>query len=67
MCWKLKNIVTNTTKSSIYTVKNISNFENHKDCKNVTIMEELIKNVKTSTMFTDIEHLIEDMIEIIRN
>jgi benzoyl-CoA reductase/2-hydroxyglutaryl-CoA dehydratase subunit BcrC/BadD/HgdB len=28
-------------------------------------MEELIKNVKTSTMFTDIEHLIEDMIEII--
>ena len=65
MCWKLKNIVTNTTKSSIYTVKNISNFENHKDCKNVTIMEELIKNVKTSTMFTDIEHLMKDMIEII--
>jgi hypothetical protein len=31
----------------------ICNFENHKDCKNVTIMEELIKNVKTSTMFTD--------------
>jgi signal transduction histidine kinase len=27
-------------------------------------MEELIKNVKTSSMFTDIEHLIEDMIEI---
>jgi hypothetical protein len=43
----------------------MSNFENHKDCKNVTIMEELIKNVKTSTMFTDIEHLMKDMIEII--
>jgi hypothetical protein len=30
--------------------------ENHGDCKNVTIMEQIIKNVKTSTMFTDIEH-----------
>ena len=37
--------------------------ENHGDCKNVTIMEQIIKNVKTSTMFTDIEHLIKEMIE----
>ena len=43
----------------------ICNLNNHKDCKNVAIMEEIIKNVKTSNMFTDIEHLIEDMIEII--
>jgi hypothetical protein len=28
-------------------------------------MEEIIKNVKTSNMFTDIEHLIKEMIEII--
>jgi hypothetical protein len=28
----------------------ICNLENHKDCKNVAIMEEIIKNVKTSTM-----------------
>jgi hypothetical protein len=41
----------------------ICNLENHKDCKNVAIMEEIIKNVKTSTMFTDIEHLIKEMIE----
>jgi hypothetical protein len=32
--------------------------ENHGDCKNVTILEKVIKNVKTSTMFTEIEHLI---------
>ena len=37
--------------------------ENHGDCKNVTIMEQIIKNVKTSTMFTDIEHLIKEIIE----
>jgi hypothetical protein len=43
----------------------IFNLENHKDCKNVAIMEEIIKNVKTSNMFTDIEHLIKEMIEII--
>ena len=41
----------------------ICNLENHKDCKNVAIMEEIIKNVKTSNMFTDIEHLIKEMIE----
>jgi hypothetical protein len=28
-------------------------------------MEEIIKNVKTSNMFTDIEHLIKEIIEII--
>ena len=39
--------------------------ENHGDCKNATIMEKIIKNVKTSTMFTDIEYLIKEMIEII--
>ena len=43
----------------------ICNLENHKDCKNVAIMEEIIKNVKTSNMFTDIEYLIKEMIEII--
>ena len=41
----------------------ICNLENHKDCNNVAIMEEIIKNVKTSTMFKDIEHLIKEMIE----
>jgi hypothetical protein len=30
--------------------------ENHSDCKNVTIMEKIISNVKTSIMFTEIEH-----------
>ena len=43
----------------------ICNLENHKDCKNVAIMEEIIKNMKTSNMFTDIEHLIKEMIEVI--
>jgi F0F1-type ATP synthase membrane subunit b/b' len=30
---------------------------------NVAILEQVLKNVKTSTMFTEIEHLIKEMIE----
>ena len=41
--------------------------ETHSDCKNVTIFEKIIKNVKTSTMFTEVEHLIKEMIETITN
>ena len=37
--------------------------KNHSDCKNVAIMEEIIKNVKTSSMLTETEHLIKEMIE----
>jgi hypothetical protein len=39
--------------------------KNHSDCKNIAIIEDIIKNVKTSTMFTEIEHLIKEMIETI--
>jgi gas vesicle protein len=39
--------------------------EKHSDCKNVAIMETIMKNVKTSTMFTEVEHLIKEMIETI--
>ena len=39
--------------------------ENHGDCKNVVIMETITKNVKTSTMFSETEHLIKEMIETI--
>jgi DNA-binding beta-propeller fold protein YncE len=41
----------------------ICNLENHSDCKNVSTLEKLITNVKTSTMFTDINHLMKEMIE----
>jgi hypothetical protein len=41
--------------------------ENHGDCNNVTIMKKIIKKVKTSTVFTEIEHLIKEMIENISN
>jgi len=37
--------------------------QNHKDCKEVAVLENITKNVKTSSMFTEIEHLIKDMIE----
>jgi methyl-accepting chemotaxis protein len=37
--------------------------ENHKDCKEVTILENITKNVKTSTMFNEVEHLIKEVIE----
>ena len=43
----------------------ICNLENHSECKNVTILEKIINNVKTSTMFTEIERLIKEMIETI--
>ena len=39
--------------------------KNHSECKNVAIMEEIIKNVKTSSMFHETEHLIKEMIETI--
>jgi hypothetical protein len=32
---------------------------------NVVIMEDIIKNVKTSSMFNETEHLIKEMIETI--
>ena len=37
--------------------------KNHSDCKNVAIIEEIIKYVKTSTMFTETEHLIKELID----
>ena len=43
----------------------ICNLENHSDCKNISALEKIIKNVKTSIMFTEIEHLIKEMIETI--
>ena len=39
--------------------------KNHSECKNVAIMEEIIKNVKTSSMFHDTKHLIKELIETI--
>ena len=33
------------------------------DCKNVSFLEKIMKNVKTSTMFTEIEPLNKEMIE----
>jgi WD40 repeat protein len=37
--------------------------ENHKDCKEVTVLGNITKNVKTSTMFNETEHLINEMFE----
>ena len=37
--------------------------ENHKDCREVDVLENITKNVKTSTMFNEIEHLIKELIE----
>ena len=39
--------------------------ENHKDCKEVAILENIIKNVKTSNLFNEIELLIDELIETI--
>ena len=43
------------------------NVENHKDCKEVTVLENITKNVKTSTMFNETEHLVQEMLENIGN
>jgi DNA-binding beta-propeller fold protein YncE len=37
--------------------------ENHKDCKEVAVFGNITKNVKTSTMFNETEHLIKEMLE----
>jgi hypothetical protein len=39
--------------------------ENHKDCKEVAILENIIKNVKTSRVFNEIERLIDELFETI--
>jgi hypothetical protein len=39
--------------------------ENHKDCKVVTVLENIIKNIKTSNMLNEIERLIDELIETI--
>jgi len=41
--------------------------ENHKACKEVTVLENIIKNVKTSNLFNEIERLIDELIETIGN
>ena len=41
----------------------ICNVENHKDCKEATFLGNITKNVKTSTMFNETEHLIKEMFE----
>jgi len=33
--------------------------ENNRDCKEVAVLENITKNVKTSTMFNETEHLIK--------
>jgi hypothetical protein len=39
--------------------------DNHKDCKEVAILENIIKNVKTSRVFNEIERLIDELFETI--
>ena len=41
----------------------ICNVENHKDCKEVAVLGNITKNVKTSTMFNETEYLIKEMLE----
>jgi hypothetical protein len=41
--------------------------ENHQDCKEVTVLENITKNVKTSNMFNEIERLIDELIKTISN
>jgi hypothetical protein len=39
--------------------------ENHKDCKEVTVLENIVKNVKTSHLFNEMEQLIDELIKTI--
>jgi phosphoketolase len=39
--------------------------ETHMDCSDVTILENIVKDVKPSDIFNEIEQLINDMTEII--
>ena len=43
----------------------ICNVENHKDCKEVAVLRNITKNVKTSTIFNETEHFIKEMFETI--
>jgi hypothetical protein len=37
--------------------------ENHSECKGLTILENIVKNVKTSHEFNETEQLIDEMME----
>ena len=39
--------------------------ETHRDCEDVSILENIAKNMKTSDLFNEIEQLISEMIETI--
>jgi uncharacterized protein YeeX (DUF496 family) len=39
--------------------------EDHRDCKGVHILENVIKNVKTSVTFNEIEQVIDELMETI--
>jgi hypothetical protein len=39
--------------------------ENHRECLDVAILENIIKDVKTSSIFNEIEQLISEMTETI--
>jgi hypothetical protein len=39
--------------------------ENHSECLDVTILENIVKEVKTSDIFNEIEKLISEMTDII--
>ena len=39
--------------------------ETHRDCVDVTILKNIVKNVKTSDLFNEIDQLINEMIETI--
>jgi hypothetical protein len=39
--------------------------ENHSECSDVAILENIVKDVKTADIFNEIEELISEMTEII--
>jgi DNA-binding beta-propeller fold protein YncE len=45
----------------------ICHLENHKNCKEVTVLKNIIKNVKESHMLNEVDQLITEMIETIGN
>jgi len=39
--------------------------ENHNDCKDVAILREMAKNVKTSVQFNEVEQLIDELMKTV--
>jgi hypothetical protein len=59
------HVANSATRTLMFFTVKIEIFVEFVDCKEVTVLENIIKNIKTSNLFNEIEQLIDELIETI--